>query len=85
MHLELGMTLIFVTHDLTIASLATRTVRMKDGQIVEGLDSATQTSRCMTFFTIVIRGLIRRPVRTGLTLLGISIGIGAVVALVGMA
>ena len=39
----------------------------------------------MTFFTIVFRGLIRRPVRTGLTLVGISIGIGAVVALVGMA
>ena len=33
----------------------------------------------MTFFTIVVRGLIRRPVRTGLTLLGISIGIAAVV------
>lgn len=39
----------------------------------------------MTFFTVVIRGLLRRPVRTGLTLLGISIGIAAVVALVGMA
>ena len=38
----------------------------------------------MTFFTVVFRGLIRRPVRTGLTLLGISIGIGAVVTLVGM-
>src|SRR6516165_10494774 len=38
----------------------------------------------MTFFTIVIRGLIRRPVRTGLTLLGVSIGIAAVVALVGI-
>lgn len=39
----------------------------------------------MTFFTIVLRGLVRRPVRTALTLVGISIGIGAVVALVGMA
>jgi putative ABC transport system permease protein len=39
----------------------------------------------MTFFTIVVRSLIRRPVRTGLTLVGISIGIAAVVALVGMA
>ena len=39
----------------------------------------------MTFFTVIIRGLLRRPVRTGLTLLGISIGIAAVVALVGMA
>ena len=38
----------------------------------------------MTFFTIVVRGLQRRPVRTGLTLVGISIGIAAVVALVGI-
>src|SRR3954469_18019937 len=39
----------------------------------------------MTFFIVVLRSLWRRPVRTGLTLVGISIGIGAVVALVGMA
>src|SRR6188472_4234992 len=38
----------------------------------------------MTFFTVVLRGLLRRPVRTSLTLAGISIGIAAVVALVGM-
>lgn len=38
----------------------------------------------MTFLTIVTRGLMRRPVRTGLTILGICIGIAAVVALVGM-
>jgi putative ABC transport system permease protein len=38
----------------------------------------------MTFLTVVFRGLLRRPVRTALTLLGISIGIAAVVALVGM-
>lgn len=38
----------------------------------------------MSFFTVVFRGLLRRPVRTALTLLGISIGIAAVVALVGM-
>jgi putative ABC transport system permease protein len=39
----------------------------------------------MTFLTIVMRSLTRRKVRTGLTLVGISIGIGAVVTLVGMA
>lgn len=39
----------------------------------------------MTFFTIVVRGLARRPVRTMLTLGGIAIGIAAVVTLVGMA
>lgn len=38
----------------------------------------------MTFFTIVIRGLLRRPKRTGLTILGIAVGIAAVVALVGI-
>src|SRR5882757_889228 len=38
----------------------------------------------MTFFSVVFRGLLRRPLRTGLTLAGISIGIAAVVALVGM-
>ena len=38
----------------------------------------------MTFLSIVWRGLLRRPVRTGLTLVGIAIGIAAVVALVGM-
>jgi len=38
----------------------------------------------MTFLIVVVRGLLRRPVRTGLTLIGISIGIAAVVALVGV-
>jgi putative ABC transport system permease protein len=38
----------------------------------------------MTFLTVVTRGLVRRPVRTGLTILGISVGIAAVVALVGI-
>ncbi len=39
----------------------------------------------MNFLEVIFRGLWRRPVRTGLTVLGISIGIAAVVALVGMA
>jgi putative ABC transport system permease protein len=39
----------------------------------------------MSFLHVIFRGLWRRPVRTGLTVLGIAIGIAAVVALVGMA
>lgn len=39
----------------------------------------------MSFIHVIFRGLWRRPVRTGLTVLGIAVGIGAVVALVGMA
>jgi len=38
----------------------------------------------MTFFTVITRGLMRRPVRTGLTIVGIAIGIAAEVALVGI-
>jgi putative ABC transport system permease protein len=38
----------------------------------------------MTFFDVVTRSLKRRPIRTSLTLLGISIGIAAVVALIGL-
>src|SRR4051794_30180912 len=38
----------------------------------------------MQFYQVVVRGLWRRPLRTSLTLLGISIGIAAVVALVGI-
>jgi putative ABC transport system permease protein len=38
----------------------------------------------MTFFDVITRGLKRRPIRTGLTLLGISLGIAAVVALIGL-
>lgn len=38
----------------------------------------------MSFLTIVLRGLLRRPLRTSLTLVGIAIGIAAVVALVGI-
>ena len=38
----------------------------------------------MTFVTVVVRSLLRRRVRTLLTLVGIAIGIAAVVALVGI-
>lgn len=38
----------------------------------------------MHFLTVITRGLWRRPVRTGLTLVGIAIGIAAVVTLVGI-
>lgn len=39
----------------------------------------------MTFLAIIFRGLLRRPLRTGLAMVGIAVGIGAIVALVGMA
>ena len=82
---EQGRTMVLVTHDATIAERAGRILRMKDGRIVSDQSSSSALRRqAMTFFTVVIRGLLRRPLRTGFTLAGISIGIAAVVALVGM-
>lgn len=34
LHRDLGVTLVLVTHDLAIAELATRTIRMKDGRVI---------------------------------------------------
>ena len=34
LHRDLGVTLVLVTHDLSIAELATRTIRMKDGRVI---------------------------------------------------
>src|SRR6476620_4563742 len=43
-----------------------------------------QRTHDMTFLNVVTSGLRRRPVRTGLTLLGIAVGIAAVVTLIGL-
>jgi ABC-type lipoprotein export system ATPase subunit len=45
LHQELGMTLVLVTHDLGIAALATRTIRMKDGRVVETAAADTAVSQ----------------------------------------
>lgn len=44
LHRELGMTLVLVTHDLGIAALATRTIRMKDGRVVDALTPLTHAA-----------------------------------------
>jgi ABC-type lipoprotein export system ATPase subunit len=44
LHQELGMTLVLVTHDLGIAALATRTIRMKDGRVVDETTPLTHAS-----------------------------------------
>lgn len=39
----------------------------------------------MTLFQLTVKNLLRRPIRTVLTVMGIGVGIGAVVALLGLA
>ena len=58
---EQGRTMVLVTHDRTIAERAGRILHMMDGRIV-----SDECAKRMTFFTVVIRGLWRRPLRTGI-------------------
>ncbi len=44
LHRDLGVTLILVTHDLTVAERASRTIRMKDGRVVVDQPSNPQPS-----------------------------------------
>ena len=43
LHRETGVTLVLVTHDLGIADLATRTIRMKDGHVIDDSGSIPPT------------------------------------------
>jgi putative ABC transport system ATP-binding protein len=43
LHQDLGMTLVLVTHDLGIAGLASRVIRMKDGRVVPAPESVLES------------------------------------------
>jgi ABC-type lipoprotein export system ATPase subunit len=42
LHGKLGVTLVLVTHDLSVAERATRTIRMKDGRVISDLQTAAR-------------------------------------------
>src|SRR5204862_7048386 len=91
-----GATVVLLTHDLAGASHARRVVRMIDGQAI-GLDDGRPTVRSqepvdaparMHWRDTVKVGLGsagRRPLRTGLTTMGVAIGIAALSLIVALA
>ncbi|MES2920935.1 MAG: ABC transporter ATP-binding protein [Verrucomicrobiota bacterium] len=44
LHGKLGVTLVLVTHDLSVAERATRTIRMKDGRVISDQAAASKQS-----------------------------------------
>ena len=44
LHRDLGVTLVLVTHDPGVAAQASRTIRMKDGQIISDVTSASSSA-----------------------------------------
>jgi macrolide transport system ATP-binding/permease protein len=89
-----GMTIVVVTHDENVARRGSRRVNMKDGQLFGGGDpSGSPPSKsgiaasgitARDLITEAIAGAIARPARMALTVLGIVIGMSALVATVGL-
>ena len=90
---ERGITIALVTHELEVAAYTQRVVPMRDGRIVsdgppEKVSAAaggrSQGGAGVIIFSMVqvaVMALTTNKLRTALTMLGIVIGVGAVIAL----
>jgi macrolide transport system ATP-binding/permease protein len=87
-----GMTIVIVTHDENVARRGSRRVNMKDGELFGGSEPALPVSSkagiagitARDLFAEAITGAIARPARMALTVLGIVIGMSALVATIGL-
>jgi macrolide transport system ATP-binding/permease protein len=89
-----GMTIAVVTHDENVARRGVRRVNMKDGELLGGHESILPASSkrgvaasgitARDLVVEAIAGAIARPARMALTVLGIVIGMSALVATVGL-
>ncbi|MCI0749065.1 MAG: MacB family efflux pump subunit, partial [Nevskiales bacterium] len=95
-----GHTIVVVTHDEQVAAQAQRRVRLKDGHVVEDQgweptakpEAVTATAHreprplviLQQSLKVALRTLALNRLRTALTLLGIVIGAGSVVAMLGI-
>ncbi|HKQ95448.1 MAG TPA: MacB family efflux pump subunit [Aestuariivirgaceae bacterium] len=96
LHAE-GRTIVLITHDERVASHAERVVRISDGRIVADsrpaaavraaapaarrADAGGLTSQALESVKTALRALSVNKFRTALTLLGIVIGVGAVITM----
>lgn len=95
-----GLTLIVVTHDEKVANCATHRIHLVDGRLTSGVGSAKSRSpklervvvesvprSAITWRDLIeeaVAGMFARPGRMALTVLGIMIGLTALVATLGL-
>ncbi len=77
-----GITVIMVTHESEIAAYARRVVRFVDGRISSDFRQRRGGLMLYDAFKLALAAIFRNALRSFLTLLGIVIGVGAVIAMV---
>ena len=79
-----GMTIVMVTHDPEVGQQCKRIVRIRDGQITADERTEVLPMNLMESVRIALRSLAANKLRSSLTMLGIIIGVAAVIALMGV-
>ena len=75
-----GKTVIIVTHEEEIAAYTNRVITLRDGLITD--DRRRDTLSILESFKIALSSIWNHKIRSILTMLGIIIGVGAVIIIV---